>query len=112
MTPEVKQAYAQVESGIRGIGKSITEIQQGLRKAERKIEADARARIKALRADARAHLPALQARRREVARTLGHLATAAEGSWHDVKQSADSLLADARVTAASVIERFRKALAS
>jgi len=42
---------------------------------------------------------------------LKRLAAAAESSWRDVKQSADSLLADARATAASVIERFRKALA-
>jgi uncharacterized coiled-coil DUF342 family protein len=89
---------------------SIAEIQQGLRKAERKIEADARARIRAPRQDARAQLAALKSRRRDVTQTLKRLAGAAGGSWEDIKQSADAGLAEARTTAASVIERFRNAL--
>lgn len=110
MAPEIKEAYAQVQSGVRSLGKSIAEIQQGLRKAERKIEADARARIRALRQDARAQLAVLESRRRDVTQTLKRLAAAAGGSWRDIKESADAALADARTTAASVLERFRNAL--
>jgi hypothetical protein len=43
-------------------------------------------------------------------RTLKRLAAAAGGPWQEVKQSADSALADARSTAAAMIERFRNAL--
>ena len=110
MSPEIKEAYMQLQSGAKSLGKSIAEIQQGLRKAERKIEADARARIRGLRQDARTQLAALKSRRRDVAQTLKRLGAAAGGSWEDVKQSADAALADARTTAASVIERFRNAL--
>jgi ABC-type transporter Mla subunit MlaD len=110
MPPEVKAAYAHVQSGVKSLGKSIAEIEQGLRKAERKIEADARTRIRALRQEARVQLAALQSRRKDVTRTLKELATAAGGSWQDIKQSADAALAEAKATAASVIERFRSAL--
>ena len=44
-------------------------------------------------------------------RTLRSLGSAAEGSWQDVKQSADVMLAEGKSVAASVIERFRNALA-
>jgi hypothetical protein len=110
MPPEVKDAYKQLQSGVNGLGKSIAEIQRDLRKAERKIEVDTRARIAALRQDARKPLAALKSRRSELTRTLKRLAAAAGGSWRDIKQSADAALADARTTAASVIERFRSAL--
>lgn len=112
MSPEVRAAYANVESGVRNLGKSIAEIQQGLRKAEREIEADARRRIRALRQEGRTQLAALQERRREATKALGRIGAAAEGSWQDVKQSADTVLAEARATAASVIERFRSAMGS
>ena len=112
MPPEVKDAYEQLHSGVKGLGKSIAEIQRDLRRAERKIEADARARITELRRDGRTQLAALESRRGEVTRTLRRLAAAAGGSWRDVKESADVALAEARSTAASVIERFRNALAS
>lgn len=110
MSPEVKAAYSQIESGVKSLGKSITEIQKGLGKAEKQIEADARARVRALRQDARTQLAGLQSRRQEVARTLKALANAAEGSWQDLKQSADTMLADGKAAAASVIDRFRDAL--
>jgi ABC-type transporter Mla subunit MlaD len=110
MPPEVKDAYKQLQGGVQGLGKSIAEIQRDLRRAERKIEADARARITELRQDARKQLAALESHRSEVTRTLKHLAAAAGGSWRDIKQSADAALAEARSTAASVIERFRHAL--
>jgi hypothetical protein len=110
MSPEVKEAYKQVQSGVRSIGKSIDEIRQGLRKAERQIEADARARIKTLRQEARTQVAALQSRRQDAARTLGRLAGAAGGSWQDVKESADATLSEARSLASSVVERFRNAL--
>ena len=111
MAPEVKDAYKQLQSGVKSLGKSIAQIQRDLRKAERKIEADARARIKELRQDAREQLAAVESRRSEVTRTLKRLAAAAGGSWRDIKQSADAALAEARSTGASVIERFRSALA-
>ena len=110
MPPEVKDAYRELQNGVNGLGKSIAEIQRDLRKAERKIEADARARITELRRDGRTQLAALESRRSEVTRTLKRLAAAAGGSWRDIKQSADAGLAEARSTAASVIERFRNAL--
>jgi len=112
MSPEVKAAYAEVEAGVRSLGRSIAEIRQGLKKTERKIEAEARARIRALREEARGQLKALQSREREVSRTLTNLASAAEGSWVQVKETADSVLGDARALAASVVERFRRALGS
>ena len=110
MPPEVKAAYTQVESGIRSLGKSIEEIQRTLRQAERRIEADARARIRLLRKEARAQLATLLSMRPAVTKTLRSLGSAAEGSWQDVKQSADVMLAEGRSMAASVIERFRNAL--
>ena len=66
MSPEVKEAYAQVQSGVRSLGQSIAEIQKGLRAAERTIEADARSRIRALRQDARTQLAGLQSRQSPV----------------------------------------------
>jgi predicted negative regulator of RcsB-dependent stress response len=110
MSPEVKAAYAQVEAGVRSLGKSIAEIQQGFRKAERKIEADARSRIRELRQEAKTQLAGLQSKQHEVAKTLRSLGTAAEGSWQDVKATADTVLAEAKTAAASVVERFRNAL--
>ena len=110
MSPEVKATYAHIQSGVRSLGQSIEEIRRGLRKAERKIESDARARIRLLRKDARAQMAALQSRRQEVSRTLRSLATAAGGSWEDVKRTADSVLAEGKAGASSVIERFRNAL--
>jgi hypothetical protein len=110
LPPEVKAAYAELEGGVRGLTKSIGEVRSLLRKAERKIEDDARARVRALRQDAKTQLKSLQSRQHEVARMLKNLVVAAEGSWRDVKQSADSILADTRATAASMVERFRRAL--
>jgi chromosome segregation ATPase len=110
LPPEVKAAYAELESGMRSLGKSIAQINQDVRKAERQIEADARARIRTLRDDARAQLKALESRRHDVSRTLKNLAAAAGGSWREVKASADAMIADALTTASSVIDRFRNAL--
>jgi hypothetical protein len=110
MSPEAKAAYAQVESGVRSLGKSIDEIQRGLRKAERRIEADARARIRLLRKEARAQMATLQEKRNAVTKRLRSLGSAAEGSWRDVKESADVMLAEGKSVAASVMERFRNAL--
>lgn len=108
-SPEARAAYAEVEKGVRNLGKSIAEIRRGLTKAERKIEADARARIRALRAEAKGQLSGLRSREREATQMLKALRAAAEGSWREVKHSADAMLADARATAASIIERFRAA---
>jgi hypothetical protein len=110
LPPEMRAAYKEIEGGVRDLGKSITQIQQGLLKAERRIEADAKARIAALRRDAKAQLAGLRVHERDAARTLKSLAAAAGESWQDVKQSADGILTEAKATAASVIERFRSAL--
>jgi hypothetical protein len=110
MSPEARAAYGEVQQGIGHLEKSMREIQGGLRKAERKIEADARARVQALKKDARAQLALLKRKQREAARRVNDLTTAAEMSWQEVKQSADAILADARGTAASIIERLRAAL--
>ena len=61
MPPEVKEAYRQLQTGVKGLGKSIAEIQRDLRKAERKIEADARARITELR-----HYPLISRRQEKL----------------------------------------------
>jgi ElaB/YqjD/DUF883 family membrane-anchored ribosome-binding protein len=110
MSPEARAAYSHIESGLRGLGQSMQEIRRGLAAAERRIEADARARIRLLRKDARAQMASLQSRRHEVTRTLRSLATAAGDSWEDVKRTADSVLAEGKAGASSVIERFRNAL--
>lgn len=86
------------------------EIQKGLRDAERQIEADARARIRALQKDARTQLAAVKGRHREVVRTLERVSAAAEGSWQQVKESADVILADAVKGAAAVVKRLKNAL--
>jgi hypothetical protein len=110
MSPEAKVAYAQVAGGLRNLGKAISEIQQTFRQAERRIQADARRRIRALRHEADIQLRTLRARRRDVARILQNLAAAAEGSWGDIQQAAESILAEARSTAAGIVERVRRAL--
>jgi hypothetical protein len=110
VSPEKRAAHDEIKRGVKHLEKSIGEIQKGLRKAERQIEADARARVRALRKDARAQLAAVKGRHREVVRTLQKVSAAAEGSWQQVKQSADVILAEAVGGAASIVERLRKAL--
>jgi len=112
ISPAEKAAYGEIKRGVQNLEKSIVEIQKGLRKAEQRIEADARARIRELRKDARAQLGALKSKRRDVTRILKNLSAAAGGSWEEVKRSADGILSDARGTAASVVERFRRSLQS
>jgi hypothetical protein len=110
LSREAQAAYAEVQQGVRDLEKSIGEVQRGLRRAEQKIEADARVRIRDLRKDAGAQLDVLKSKRREAARTLTSLSAAAGESWGDLKRSADSVLADAKATAALVVARFRSAL--
>lgn len=110
LPPEMRAAYKEIEGGVRDLGKSITQIQQGLLKAERRIEADAKARIAALRRDAKTQLAGLRVHERDVSRTLKGLTVAAGESWQEMKHSADGILTEAKTTAASVIERFRAAL--
>jgi len=110
MSREERAAYGEIQQGVRHLEKSIGEIQRALRKTERMIEADARVRIRGLRKDARAQLGALKSKQREAARILKNVSAAAGGSWQEVKQSADAILLDARGTAASVIDRFRRSL--
>jgi hypothetical protein len=110
LSGEVKAAYGELHKGVNHLKKSIADARRGLRKAEQKIEADARARIRELRKEARAQLTTLESRQREASRTLKTLSATAGDSWREIKQSVDSILADARATATSVIERFRSAL--
>ena len=105
-----RAARDEIKKGVKHLEKSIGEIQKGLRKAEREIEADARARVRALRKEGRAQLAALRDRRREVVRALGKVSKAAEGSWEQVKRSADVILAEAVGAAAAIVERLNKAL--
>jgi Skp family chaperone for outer membrane proteins len=107
---EKRAASEEIKRGVKHLEKSIGEIQKGLRKAERQIEADARARVRALRKDARAQLTALKGRHREVARILEKVSAAAEGSWRQVKRSADAILAEAVDGAASLVKRLKNAL--
>jgi chromosome segregation ATPase len=110
LSGEAKAAYGELQKGVNHLKKSIADARRDLRKAEQKIEADARARVRDLRKEARAQLTTLEARRREASRTLKTLSAAAGDSWQEIKHSADSILADARAIATSVIERFRSAL--
>ena len=109
-SPEARAAYGEIKQGIRHLEKSIGEINRGLRAAERKIEADARARVRELRTQGRAQLAALKAKQRDASRAVRSLTTAAEVSWQEIKQSTDAILADARGTAASIIDRLRTAI--
>ena len=110
LSGEAKAAQRELVKGVDHLKKSIADARRALRTAEQKIEADARARIRELRKEARVQLTTLEARRREASRTLKTLSAAAGDSWQEIKHSADSILADARATATSVIERFRNAL--
>ncbi len=110
MGREARAAYSEIDKGVKGLGKSIDEIKRGLIRAEKKIEADAKLRIRDLRKEANAQLKTLQGSQREAARTLKSLSAAAGESWQEIKISADGILSDARTTAASVVEKFRKAL--
>lgn len=111
MSREARAAYGEIHTSDKQLEKSIAEIRRSLSKVERRIETDARARIRDFRKQARAPLNVLQSRRREAARTLRRLSTSTGESWREIKQASDSMLADARATATSVIERFRHALA-
>ncbi len=110
MSREARAAYAEIEQGVKHLEKSIGEIQRGLHKAEQKIEADARARIRELRQDTRTQLSVLRSKQREAAGALKRVSAAAGDSWGEIKRSVDSVLGDARATAATIVERFRSAL--
>jgi hypothetical protein len=107
---EKRVATGEIRRGVRQLEKSIGQIQRGLRAAERQIEADARARIHKLRTDARAQITALRGRNREVARILDKVSSAAEGSWQQVKRSADVVLAEGVNRAAAIVKRLKQAL--
>lgn len=109
-SPEARAAHGEIQQGLKNLGKSILEIQSGLRKAERQIEADARKRIAELRKEGRAQLSALNAKSREVAASLKRALPTAETSWEDLKRSADTILGDARAAAGSFASRIRDAI--
>ena len=104
------EARAEIKMGMRHLEKSLAEIRRGLRTTERQIAADAHRHIRELRKQGRGQLSALRSRQHEAVRTLKQLSETADASWSDIKRSADAMLADARTTAASVVERFRNAL--
>ena len=107
---ERRVAYGEIKRGVQHLEKSIAEIQKGLRDAEQQIQADARARVRALQKDASARITALKRRHREAARILDRVSAAAEGSWRQVKRSADAVLADAVNSAAALVKRLKNAL--
>ncbi len=109
-SPEARAAHSEIQQGLKHLGKSIGEIQSGLRRAERQIEADARKRIAELRKEGRAQLVALNAKSREVAASLKRALPLAETSWEDLKGSADAILGDARAAASSFASRIRDAI--
>jgi hypothetical protein len=92
------------------VEKSISEVQRGLRKAEKAIAADARARIRELRKEGKAQLVGLRARRKEAARLMKALSVAAEDSWSEVREEADRILVDAKASATRIADRIRTAL--
>ena len=110
MSPAEKAAYVDIKQGIKHVEKSIGEVQKGLRKAEKAIEADARVRIRQLRKEGKAQLAALKSKRKEASVLMKRLSGAAEGSWHDVRQSAEQVIADAKATAGGIADRIRAAL--
>jgi hypothetical protein len=110
MPREVRLARVEVEKAVDHLGRSVGDIQQALRRAERTIEADARDRIRALRKEAKTQLAALQTRRLEASRILGRLSTAAGGSWRDVRKAGNHTVREARALARSVMARFQRAV--
>ena len=67
-------------------------------------------RVRELKTLARTQLASLKAKQRDASRAVRSLTTAADVSWQEIKQSADAILADARGTAASIIDRLRTAI--
>lgn len=110
LSPAEKVAYGEIKQGIKSVEKSIGEFQKSLRKAEKAIEADAKARVRELRREGKAQLVSLEAKRKEAARLMKSLSVAAEGSWNDVRQSAEQVLVDAKATASGIADRIRAAL--
>ena len=110
MSREARAAYAEVQTGVNRLEKSIADIQRRAVRAERRVEADAQRQIRELRAQVRAQKKALEVRRREAARVLKRISVNAGESWRDAKRAADSILHEARTTAASVVDRFRHAV--
>jgi hypothetical protein len=110
VSPEKRAAHGEIQRGIANLGKSIAEIQRGLRTAERRIEIDARKRIGELRKEGRAQLGSLNAKRRDVAASLKQASVAAGSSWDEMKQSAEAILTDARSAAAAFVSRIRDAI--
>jgi hypothetical protein len=110
LSHEARAAYGEIRQGVKDLEKSIAEIRRGLRKAEHKIETDARVRVRELRKEAHAQLNLLKSKQREAARSLKRLTAAAGESWQEIKQAADSILAEGRATAGAVAESFRRAL--
>lgn len=110
LSPAGKAAYGDIKKGVKNVEKSIGEVQKGLRKAEKAIQADAKLRVRELRKEAKAQLASLKAKRREASHLMKSLSDAAEGSWQDVKHSADQVIAEARSTANAIADRIRTAL--
>ena len=110
MSREAHLAYVEVQRCVRQLDKSVSEIQRGLRRAERQFEADARARIRELRRDAHMPLRALQVKQREAAATLKRVSSAAGGTWDDVTRTVETFIAEAKATATAAVDRFRTAV--
>ncbi len=112
MPREVRAAVTEMRRGAGHLDKSIADLRAGLMRAERTIETDARRRIRALRSEGRTQLKELQGKQREVGQLLKRLSVAAGESWRDLKRGGDTMIADARRTAAAVGKRFQAAIKS
>jgi hypothetical protein len=110
LSPAEKAAYVDIKQGLKHVEKSIGEVQKGLRKAEKAIEADAKMRIRQLRKEGKTQLAALKSKRKEAVQLIKNLSAAAEGSWQDVRLSAEQVLADATATVNGIADRIRAAL--
>jgi hypothetical protein len=111
MSREAHVAYVEVQRCVRQLDKSVSEIQRGLRRAERQLEADASARIRELRKDAHVPLRALKVKQREAAATLKRVSNAASGTWGDITHMVETFVAEAKATATAAVDRFRAAVA-
>ncbi len=104
---EERAAHFEIQQGLKTLGKTISELQKGMKSAEREIEADARRRIAALRKEGREQLDAINAKGRDIAGSLRKASAAAETSWDDLKRSAEVLIAEARSAAVTFASRIR-----
>lgn len=109
-TAEDRAAHFEIQQGLKILGKTIGELQKGLRSAEREIEGEARRRVGALRKEGRAQLDALNAKSKEISASVRKASAAAETSWEELKNNANTLIGEARSAAVTFASRIRDAI--